>query len=225
MPNKQHFSPELFKFLKELRANNNREWFAVNKQRFESVARDPFLQFIADFAPRLHGISSSFVADPRPSGGSLFRIYRDIRFSEDKSPYKTHIAAQFRHADAGKDVHTPGFYLHVEPGGCFVAAGLWHPDPPTVTKIRTAIVERPGDWKAVRRSKLKVEGDRLSRPPRGFDPDHEFIEDLKLKDFVNSMTFTDKQVISPGFLTDFAAGCKSMTPLMKFLTKSLELEW
>ena len=225
MANNGHFSPELFKFLKELRSNNNRDWFAANKQRYESVVRDPFLRFIADFGPRLHGISSSFVADPRPSGGSLFRIYRDIRFSEDKSPYKTHIAAQFRHVDAGKDVHTPGFYLHVEPGGCFVAAGLWHPDAPTLTKIRTAIVERPSEWKAVRRGKLKVEGERLSRPPRGFDPEHEFIEDLKLKDFVNSQSFTDKQVSSPGFLVDFAAGCKATTPLMKFLTKALDLEW
>src|SRR5215467_1446961 len=112
--NNAHFSRDLFKFLKELRENNDREWFTENKQRFESSVRDPFLRFISDFAPLLHGISAYFVADPRPSGGSLFRIYRDIRFSEDKSPYKTHIAAHFRHVASKKGIQAPGFYLHFD---------------------------------------------------------------------------------------------------------------
>jgi uncharacterized protein (TIGR02453 family) len=224
MPN-QHFSPDLFKFLKDLKRNNDRDWFLANKPRFEAVVRDPFLRFIADFAPLLHGISSNFVANPKPNGGSLFRIHRDIRFSEDKSPYKTHVAANFPHRDAGKDVSAPGFYLHLEPGSCFAAAGVWHPDARTLTKVRTAIVEHPKEWDAVRRNKLKVQGDRLTRPPRGFDPDHRFIEDLKLKDFVYSVTFPEKQVCSPRFLLDFAAECRRMSPLVRFLTAPLGVEW
>jgi uncharacterized protein (TIGR02453 family) len=225
MSSSQHFSSDLFKFLRELKRNNDREWFSANKQRYESAVRDPFLRFIADFAPLLHSISPCFVADPKPTGGSMFRIYRDIRFSQDKSPYKTHAAAHFPHQGSGKDASAPGYYLHMEPRSCFAAAGLWHPDPRTLMKVRMAIVERPHEWQAVRRSSLTVEGDRLSRPPRGFDPDHQFVEDLKLKDFVTSVSFTDKQVCSPRFVLDFARACQKMSPLMRFLTESLGLEW
>ncbi len=225
MPKTQHFSPETFKFLEDLKRNNNRDWFAANKQRYESAVRDPFLKFIADFAPLLHGISASFTADPRPSGGSLFRIYRDIRFSHDKSPYKTHVAAHFPHVDASKGVSTPGFYLHLEPESSFAAAGIWRPDAQTLMRIRSAIVERPADWRLVRRSKVNVEGEKLSRPPRGFDPEHPFIEDLKLKDFVTSVRFSEKQVCSPKFIVDFAANCKKMTPPLRFIAASLDLDW
>ena len=220
-----HFSSDLFKFLKELKTNNNREWFAANKSRFESSVRDPFLRFIADFAPLLHSISPRFVANPKPTGGSLFRIYRDIRFSEDKSPYKTHMAASFPHVRARKDVSAPGFYLHLEPRSSFVAAGVWHPDASTLTRVRTAIVERPNVWRAIRRSKLEVQGARLTRPPKGFDPNHPLVEDLKLKDFVASVTFTDKQICNPRFILDFAATCRKMSPLVRFLATSLDLEW
>ena len=106
------FQPDLFRFLDALRGNNNREWFQANKERYESDVKGPMLRFIGDFAPRLRQISPRFVADPRPNCGSLFRIYRDVRFSKDKTPYKTNAGAQFRH-QAGKDAHAPGFYLHV----------------------------------------------------------------------------------------------------------------
>ena len=220
-----HFSTDLFRFLQELKDHNNREWFAENKQRFETSVRDPFLRFIADFAPMLHGISPRFVADPKPNGGSLFRIYRDIRFSKDKSPYKTHVAASFPHLGARKDFSAAGFYLHLEPRGCFAAAGVWHPDPATLARVRKAIVERPKEWQAIRRSKLEVQGDRLTRPPKGFDPNHPFIEDLKLKDFVSSIKYSDKQVCDPKFILEFADTCRKMSPLVRFVTTSLELEW
>src|SRR5262245_16529190 len=113
-----YFKPALFKFLKDLAKNNNRPWFEENKARFERDVRDPLLSFIGDFASPLAKISKHYLADPRPSGGSMFRIYRDTRFAKDKSPYKTHVAAHFRHS-AGKDVHAPGFYVHLEPGQVF----------------------------------------------------------------------------------------------------------
>ncbi len=118
MPKEAHFSPALFAFLRELKANNSRPWFQANKERYEREVREPMLCFIADFGVEARKISPYIVADPRKAGGSMFRIHRDTRFSKDKSPYKTTVGAQFRH-EQGKDVHAPGFYLHLAPGEAF----------------------------------------------------------------------------------------------------------
>ena len=114
MKRNSHFKRELFHFLEDLNSNNRREWFEDNRARYEREVREPVIAFIMDFAPRLKQISSRFIADPRPIGGSMFRIYRDVRFSPDKRPYKTHAAARFPHV-MSRDVHAPGFYLHLEP--------------------------------------------------------------------------------------------------------------
>jgi uncharacterized protein (TIGR02453 family) len=219
-----HFGPELFQFFRELKANNTREWFLANKDGYETEVKEPMLRFISDFGPHLRKISPSFEAEPRPVGGSMFRIYRDTRFSMDKSPYKTHAAAHFGHR-AGKDVHAPGFYLHLDPVGCFAGAGIWHPEPSTLVKIRDAIVHQPRGWERVLRSKLSLEGDKLTRPPRGYDAAHPFVEDLKRKDFVATVPFTRSQVCSPRFLQGYASACKAMSPLVEFLTKALGLAW
>ena len=145
MPPSQKLHRSLLGFIEELSRNNKREWFQANKERYVAEVRDPLLGFIEAFAPKLRGISPHYVADARPNGGSLFRIYRDTRFSKDKTPYKTWGAVQFRH-ERGKDVHAPGFYLHVQPGNVFMGAGLWHPDAPTLANIREAIVEGPANW-------------------------------------------------------------------------------
>ncbi|MGA2963471.1 MAG: TIGR02453 family protein, partial [Candidatus Korobacteraceae bacterium] len=165
MPDAAFFQPELFEFLRQLKRHNDREWFAKNKVRYEQVVRDPALRFIAEFQSPLSRISLRFVADPRPTRGSLFRIYRDTRFAADKRPFKTHVGMHFLHA-GGKDVHAPLFYLHLEPRACFAAAGVWHPDNRTLTRIRVAIVQQPAQWAKVTR-KLELEGDSLTRPPRG----------------------------------------------------------
>ena len=224
MADKSYFSRELLQFLKELRRNNKRAWFQANKQRYELAVREPMLRFIADFGFHLHRISRHFVADARPIGGSMFRIHRDIRFTKDKSPYKTHAGAHFSHGKAEEGVHAPGFYLHLEPGGCFAAAGLWHPDSRTLVKVREAIVLRPEAWKKACRG-LTLEGESLNRPPRGYDPNHAFVEDLKRRDFVTSIDFSEAQVCSSGFLRDFAAASKRMSPLVEFLTKAVGLGW
>ncbi len=114
------FSPATFKFLRELEANNRRDWFNANKERYLRDARDPMLEFIAAFAPRLKKISARFAADPSPNGGSMFRIYRDTRFSKDKSPYKTYLAAHFQHASCGEEMMAPGFYVSLAPGECYM---------------------------------------------------------------------------------------------------------
>jgi uncharacterized protein (TIGR02453 family) len=219
-----HFTPRLFEFLRELKRNNNREWFQANKHRYETVIRDPMIQFVMDFAPHLEKLSRHFIADPRPTGGSIFRIYRDIRFSRDKSPYKTHAAALFFHDDAAEGVHAPCFYLHLEPDNCFAATGLWHPDSRTLVKVRGAIVKRPQAWKKAVRG-LKLEGRVLSRLPHGYDPKHPLAEDLKRVDFVTSLTFSEGQVCRPRFLHDFVSACKRMSPLVQFLTRAIGLPW
>src|SRR5438045_6944819 len=121
-----HFTPKLFSFLRDLAENNDRGWFAANKERYERDVRGPALRFVSDFGPRLAKFAPSLAADPRPVGGSMFRIHRDTRFSRDKSPYKDHVGLHFFHQAAKKAPSVPGFYLHLMPGQSFAAAGIWH---------------------------------------------------------------------------------------------------
>lgn len=222
MPN-PYITPATFRFFEELRENNDRDWFQANKRRYEEEVRDPLLQLVADFAPRLQKISKNFVADPRPSGGSLFRIYRDTRFAKDKSPYKTYAGITFHHAD-GKDLHAPGYYLHVEPGEVFMAAGMWHAESAPLKRVRDAIVAQPQRWKRVRASRgleLDENHDDLVRAPRGYDPEHPFVVDLKRRGFTASTTFTRKQATAPDFLARFAKACREKNVLMEFLCHAM----
>jgi uncharacterized protein (TIGR02453 family) len=225
MPN-AYITPRTFKFLKELAAHNDREWFNANKQRYLDDVRDPLLRLIADLGPKLQKISKNVVADARPVGGSLFRIYRDTRFAKDKSPYKTYAGMTFRHAD-GK--HVPaGYYLHIEPGRCFMAAGLWHGQPETLKDIRDAIVAHPGHWKRVASSRsfdLDESSDALKRPPRGYDPEHPFVADLKRKSFTASSDLSQKELFANDFPGRFATQCKQKAPLMEFLCNALGRPW
>lgn len=221
------FRPALFQFLGELAQNNEREWFIANKGRYEDSLRGPSLEFIAAVAPLFVKVSPYIRCDPRPVGGSLFRINRDVRFSKDKSPYKTHAGIHLRH-DAAKNAHAPGFYLHLEPKTMFVGMGLWRPDATTARRIRETIVDDPGGWKRATRGKtfreaFELRGESLKRPPRGFDPDHEMIEDLMRKDFTAIHDLTRKDVCARGFERDFVALCKKGAPMMRFLCGALEL--
>jgi uncharacterized protein (TIGR02453 family) len=223
MPEQSYFSRELFAFLRQLKGHNNREWFARNKKRYQQVLVEPALRFIAEFALPLSRLAPHFVADARPTRGSLFRIYRDTRFSPDKQPYKTHAGIRFAH-ESGKDVHGPVFYFHLEPGNCFAAAGVWHPDNRTLTRIRSAIVASPERWrKATRR--LELEGESLTRPPKGFPPDHPFVEDLKRKDFVSTVALSEEQACGPRLMRDFTAACRTMLPLVEFTTRAVGLKF
>ncbi len=220
-----YFGAGLFRFLNELKADNKRDWFEDNRERYERDVKGPMLRFIDDFAKPLRSISPNFKADSRPVGGSMFRIHRDIRFSKDKSPYKTNVGAQFPHRKGGRDAHAPGFYLHLEPGRSFGGGGLWHPDPEALRQVRQRIVERSTEWRRVRQSGIAVEGEALKRVPAGYDPDHPFAEDLKLKDLYTMARFTDRQVCSPDFMQRFLAACRAASPLVAFLTRSLSLPW
>ena len=187
--------------------------------------RDPLLRFVADFAPKLAKISKHMVADPRPVGGSLFRIYRDTRFAKDKSPYKTHAGMTFRH-EAGRDVHGPVFYLHLEPGRVFAAAGMWHPPPEAVKQVRDAIVEKPERWRARgRRARLDAGGDTLARPPRGYDPEHPFAEDLKRKSFTASALHAGAGLRARLPRRASPRRARRTCALMEFLAGAVGLPW
>lgn len=227
---KSPFSPAMFRFLNELRDNNNRQWFNDNKERYLTEVRDPMLRFIMTMQVPLAEISAHILADPKPVGGSMFRIYRDTRFAKDKTPYKTHVACHFRHRDSG-DAHSLGFYMHAGPEGNFFGGGIWHPPTQTAHTIRNAIASRPDEWRAATQGKefLKatkgVVGEQLKRVPREYDPEHTFADDLRRKDFTASSQLTNQQVTAPGFLDNATEAYKSMAPLMSFLAQALKLEW
>ena len=144
------------------------------------------------------------------------------RLSKDKSPYKTHAAAHFQ--SGGKGVHGPGYYLHLEPGECFIGGGMWMPEPKVLEEIRNRIVDKPAEWKKAR-TNLSHSEDALKRPPRGFDPHHPMIEDIKRKSFTTGASITNKQVLADNFMSTFIAECRNIAPLMKFLATSAGVPW
>ncbi len=223
------FTPELFDFLRELKQNNSRDWFQKHSLRFYAVVQEPLLAFIGAFAEPLAAISTQLVADPRATGKCLARIYRDVQYAKNKNPYKTHVAAKFRHRQ-GRDLRAPGFYLHLEPGNVYAGAGIWHSDSKTLHKIRTAIVENPKGWTAAVSkpefvSRHVLCGEYHERPPQGFSADHPLIGDIKRKDYVTKAPFTEEEACDAEFLEVFVATCEAAAGFMRFLTRSLGLGW
>ena len=223
----RYFTPKLFAFLRDLADHNDRDWFKAHQDDYERHVREPALDFITDFAKPLKAISEHFVADSRKVGGSLFRIQRDTRFSRDKTPYKPNTGMQFRHTLA-KDAHAPGFYLHIQPGECFMGIGLWRPETKVAYAIRERIDADQAGWKRASRGKrftdvFTLGGDSLTRPPRGYDAEHPLIDDLKRKDFIASTRLTQKTITSDTFMKDFTSLCKRGTPFMRFLCEAVDV--
>jgi len=223
------FSKSTFKFLDQLAANNNRAWFEENKPRYASLVREPALEFIEAMAPALNTFAPHFRADSRKMGGSLMRVYRDARFSRDKTPYKTNIGIQFRH-ELGKDVHAPGFYVHISTAECFLAVGCWHPEPDALGRIRDLIAQKPEKWFAARDNEKFVaqwmlSGDTLMRPPRGYAADHPAIEDLKRKDFIALAPLAPADVTGPGLVKLASEQFATTVPFMSLLCDALEVAY
>jgi uncharacterized protein (TIGR02453 family) len=219
------FTPALFGFLRDLADNNDRAWFQANRDRYESEVRGPALAFVEDLAEPLYEISPHFTADPRPVGGSLFRIQRDIRFSKDKTPYKTHVGIHLRHVATRDDVHAPGFYLHLEPRNCLAALGLWQPAAAHAQAIRGAIAAHPDRWLNATSGWVYAlgDGEPLRRPPAGFPADHPLMEHLKRRDFTAATRLTQARVTASGFRDDFSGLLRSGAPFMRFLCEALDL--
>ena len=219
------FEPALLAFLGELEENNEREWFNANKHRYESDVLQPAMAFIEAMGPPLEAISPHFLALAQKSGGSLMRIHRDVRFSNDKRPYKTNVGIQFRHT-FGKDVHAPGFYVHLEPGVVFVGAGMWRPDPEPLAKIRDAIATQPERWAAICSDRAfyddwELGGDSLKRPPRGYPADHPHVEDLKRRDFIAARNLTAREIYRRGLPDRLAASFAATRHFMAFLCEAV----
>jgi len=217
-----------FTFLSELSKNNNRDWFQKNKGRFESEVQGPALELVEAVGERMPAVSRHIVVEARKAGGSLLRIYRDVRFSKDKSPYQTYIAAQFRH-EKGQGISAPGFYVHLSPAESFLGVGIWHPEPPDLLKIRKTIEKESAAWIKVRDDRgfragfPKLAGESLKRPPAGFAADHPCVDDLKRKDFVAFRKFSAVEASRPSFADWMVDSYRSSGPFMKFLCGALAL--
>lgn len=223
------FGESTVRFLEDLEDNNNRAWFQEHKHRYDSEVLDPALAFIAAVGPLLAKVSECFTAIPKRSGGSLMRVYRDTRFSRDKTPYKTNIGIQFRH-EQGRDVHAPGYYLHIESTGCFLGAGMWRPESSALKAIRERIVERPEAWRRVVQSRkfksgFSLGGTSLKRPPRGYAADLPYLEDIKRKDFIGVSDFSIERAASAGFAQEVVERFARATPLMTFLCTAVGVEF
>jgi uncharacterized protein (TIGR02453 family) len=223
------FPERCLPFLEELKANNSREWFNQRKAEYETAVREPALAFISEAAPLLGNLSPHFRAIAKKSGGSLMRVYRDTRFAKDKTPYKTNIGIQFRH-EFGKDVHAPGFYLHIEPGACFIGAGIWRPESAVLAKIRDFLIDNPAAWKKAKayrpfKNNFLLEGDSLQRPPRGYPKEHDLMEDLKRKDFIACRSFDDAEIGRKNLLKMVIGGFKQADPFMRYLCTALDVPY
>ena len=239
---KPYFTPQTLRFLRALGRHNEREWFLAHKTDYERFVKAPALALVADLAAPLKAMSAELVADPRPVGGSLFRIHRDVRFSNDKRPYKTYAGMSFflratrptaRAGDAkgtpGR-LDAPGLYFHVEPGATFLGGGIWHPQPDTLRRIRDFMVDNPESWKKATRRKafaaaFSLTGDTLVRPPKGYRPDHPLLDDLKRKDIVASSPLTDDELLSGELLRILTQRYRLMAPLLEWLCLSLDLDF
>jgi uncharacterized protein (TIGR02453 family) len=182
------------------------------------------LAFIHDFAPALRSISPAYIVDRRRIGGSMYRIYRDTRFSEDKTPFKTWLAARFEHEARRKVESVPGFYLHLGIDHCFAGGGVYHVERPGLTRIRQRIVELPDEWRRTKAG-LEIQGEQLKRGPAGFPTAHEHLEDLKRQQLYTLTPLSERDVVAEGFIDRFTEACVRAAPLIEFQTKALGLRW
>ncbi|MBC7900857.1 MAG: DUF2461 domain-containing protein [Saprospiraceae bacterium] len=216
-------SKETLDFLKKLDKNNNRDWFQANKKEFEKAKED-----LTGFTAFLIGEGSKFdplISQVMPED-CVFRIYRDVRFSKDKSPYKVHLGAYV--SPGGRKSMAPGYYFHLQPGRSFIAGGKHIPDSAELLKIRNAVAKQTDEFLKILANKNyqnhfgEMRGDKLMKAPKGFPADHKAVEYLKLKDFMASLElFDDKFITSREFPAALVEYLKEMYPLVKFLRKAL----
>lgn len=224
-----YFTTATFRFLRALDRHNDREWFHAHKNDYERHVREPFLQLVTDLQAPLAKISAHYRADPRKNGGSLHRIYRDTRYSHNKLPYKGWQGSRFFH-ERRHEIQAPGFYLHIEPDDCFAGGGMWHPESDALKHIREFLVDNPAAWKRATQSKafrerLQLGGESLVRAPRGYDPEHELIDDLKRKDFVAITALSEELACSDKLLPWTIATFKQVAPMIDYLCAAQELEF
>ncbi len=222
-------SPKLFRFLRELKKNNNRDWFHENKSRFEQDVRDPAVELVTRLEKPLAKAAPMLAVVPKGHGGSVMRIYRDTRFAKDKTPYKTNIGISIRH-QADKNIHAPGIYLHLSPGDCFIGAGSWRPPSAQLAAYRAAIANDPKAWIKARdqkafRETYTLSGESLKTSPRDYDKDHPMIEDLRRIDFIAISPLEESDVTADDVVGTLIDRIKKAKPMMNFLCAAIKVPY
>jgi uncharacterized protein (TIGR02453 family) len=224
------FTKRALGFLRGLARHNEKPWFEAHRDEYEAEVRQPMRELIEDLDTRFAQFAPEIGGDPRRS---MFRIYRDIRFSKDKSPYKTHAACWFHHLNAARnvgseaDAGSAGYYFHLEPGGrSMIGAGIWMPPRPQLKKLRGVIAKDPGGFDRMARSiprrfgGLDDEG-ALKRMPRGYTEDHPAAKWLRFQSFTSGRTLTDAQVTSASLAASLAREYERLLPLVRWLNGAL----
>ncbi|KAB2923792.1 MAG: DUF2461 domain-containing protein [Bacteroidetes bacterium] len=220
------FPREGFAFLRRLKKHNDRDWFLAHKEEYERLVKLPMQSYVAALRPLFSDAVPEFDVNPKRS---LFRIYRDTRFSKDKTPYKTHSAAHFELKKHPKLFQGAGYYVHVAPGEVFIGGGIYMPENDQAKKIRAAIAADPEGFTAIvterRFRKLfgGLQGERLSRPPKGFAPDHPLIDTLKFKQFFVGVEWKEETCHARAFLNRSMEVFIAATPLIRFLNKAMKV--
>ena len=228
------FRPAAITFLRGLKKNNRKEWFEEHRDDYEREIKSPLLTLIEEVDVLLAGFAPEIIGSPKRS---MFRIYRDVRFSKDKSPYKTHAASWFYHRDGGSSVGSEaahggaGFYFHLAPEGSFMGGGIWMPPRPVLNRIRQNIADDHEGFEDIILSKdfkrrfgeLEREN-MLTRPPRGFAPDHPAGDWLRYQSFTAGRAVTPEEYLSPKLPQILAKHYQAMTPLIRWLNEASGLK-
>jgi uncharacterized protein (TIGR02453 family) len=207
---------QILEFLKRLENNNNREWFEKNKNEFK--------RHQAAFKAFNEGLLSEMLKHDELEGMKIFRIYRDVRFSKNKTPYKSHFASSFKRI---KPQLRGGYYVHIKPKQSFIATGFWNPVKEDLFRIRKEFEIDASEFKGLINEKVfkaywgGLEGDEVKTAPRGFPKDHEDIELIRKKQFVFTRKFKDEEVVSPDFLSEVNDSFRQVRPFFDYMTEVL----
>ncbi len=219
----QGFGPEARQFLRDLRNNNNREWFKARKADYEQYVRGPLMDFVEELGESIDEYAPGYLRDPRKS---VYRIYRDTRFSRNKQPYKTHAAAVF--PPLGLDRHSgAGFYFHFSPEELLVGGGVYAPGSSELLRIREQIAADPDEFRAILANEAfartfgGLEGERLKRTPRGFPRDHPAADLLVYKQFLSGVTVPSKEIERPSIASFIDRRFRTLAPLLEYLNRPL----
>lgn len=222
-------SPQLFKFLRQLKRHNHRDWFTENKTRYQEEVLFPAVDLVGQLEKPLSKAAPMLEVIPKAHQGSVMRIYRDTRFSKDKTPYKTHVGISIRH-QANRDIHAPGVYLHLDPDDCFIGAGCWRPESKVLAAIRAAIDNDPKRWVRVRdhrafRKEYDFSGEKLKTSPRDYPKDHPLIDDLRRIDFIAISPLQESDFFRDDLVKLLIERIKQAKPLMRFLCDAIDVPY
>ncbi len=223
MPRFSGFPAEALQFFRDLEKNNDRDWFKARKSVFDQSVKGPMTELVLALGQDFEQFAPGYLTDPKKA---IYRIYRDTRFSSDKTPYKTHIAASFNHKSLVRHA-AAGFYFHLSPKELLVGGGVYMPGSQELLAIRRHIAADPAAYRKIESNRTfkryfgEVVGARLKRPPKGFDPDHPAIETLKQKQFLASDRLDPKLALSPKLLAELSRRFKALAPFIEYLNEPL----